>query len=97
MTKYILGVDVGLNGAFALYDKKDETIIIVDMPVHELTINGKKKKRIDIYEAARFIDQYADKIKQAYVEDVWSSPQQGVTSAFSFGMSARVSTWHYCG
>lgn len=88
MTKYILGIDVGLSGAIALYNNQTQDIQILDMPTHEITINGKKKNRIDIYELARIIDARSEDIKHAFVEDVSASPQMGTTSAFAFGMGA---------
>ncbi len=87
--KYILGIDPGLKGAIALY-APERQIVIHDMPTHEITINNKKKNRIDIYELARLIDFHAANIEHAYVEEVTASPQMGVTSSFSFGMSAGI-------
>jgi len=89
MKKYILGVDVGLNGALALYGSEGlVSIEILDMPTHEITTNGKKKNRIDIYELARIIDARSNEIEHAFVEEVTATPQMGVTSSFSFGMSS---------
>jgi crossover junction endodeoxyribonuclease RuvC len=88
MTKLILGIDCGLLGALTFYNKDPLSIEIFDMPTHEITTNGKKKNRIDIYELARIIDNHSADITHAFVEDVTASPQMGVTSAFSFGMSA---------
>ena len=75
----ILGIDPGLKGALAFIDK-NRNLFTYDMPV-ERRKNGKK-----------YIlgDQLAILIKQhrpieAWIEDVYSSPQMGVVSAFTFG------------
>lgn len=86
----ILGVDVGLSGCLCLLDGLSKQIELFNMPIHELTVNGKKKNRIDVYELARWVDEHSKQIKHAYVEDVTSSPQMGVTSAFSFGQGAGI-------
>lgn len=82
--KYTLGCDPGLNGALCLYRAEPLDIIFLDMPCHEITVNGKKKKRLDVYELARFIDVHSANIGKAWIEEVWTSPQMGVTSAGAF-------------
>jgi crossover junction endodeoxyribonuclease RuvC len=83
--KYVLAADPGLNGCLCLYRPDPLDIVLFDMPVHHITINNKKKTRIDVYELARFIDSHAENISQAFVEAVGASPQMGTTSAFAFG------------
>jgi len=88
--KYVCGIDVGINGAVALYCAEPLHCITFDMPTYELTINGKKKKRLDIVELARLIDNVATDISAAWIEDVGASPQMGTTSSFAFGFAAGV-------
>lgn len=97
---YICGVDPGLSGAICLlaeggsvtFVKNNEPtlgpIIFFDMPIHEITVNGKKKRRLDLYALGKFFDEHSKNISRAIVEDVTASPQMGVTSSFSFGFSA---------
>lgn len=80
--KYILGCDPGISGAIVLYNCNN--IIIYDTPTHEITINNKKKKRIDLYELSRIIDLHSAVIELAIIEEVYTSPQMGVTSAGAF-------------
>jgi crossover junction endodeoxyribonuclease RuvC len=93
MIDIILGIDPGLYGAFALLNGNGDHpqgLEIFDMPVHEITVNGKKKKRADIYELARWLDavQKSHRIVKAVVENVHAMPKQGVSSSFSFGFVA---------
>lgn len=81
----VLGIDPGLKGALAFYDGTH--LEVFDMPVHEITVNNKKKNRMDLYELARIIDSKSP-IDFCIIEDVTASPQMGVTSSFSFGFSA---------
>ena len=42
----IIGIDPGLSGAVAFYDTVEGTIEVADMPVVELSRNGKNKREI---------------------------------------------------
>lgn len=42
-SKQIIGVDIGMNGAIALYDGKE--LLTWRMPVYEITKNGGKRKK----------------------------------------------------
>ena len=44
----VIGIDPGLTGALALYASEHGLIEVIDMPVLEVVINGKKRKRLDI-------------------------------------------------
>jgi len=81
--KYILGVDPGLSGCLCLYRAED--VIFFDMPTLEITRNGKKKRQIDLYALARFVDEYAANIEKAIIENPGAMPGQGSTSMFAFG------------
>lgn len=96
---YICGVDPGLSGAICLMlppggvtyvDKNEPTpepIIIMDMPTHEITVNGKKKKQLDLYTLGRFFDKHSKLITKAFVEKPNAMPGQGVSSCFNFGFN----------
>lgn len=76
----VLGIDPGIKGALALIDCDLWTFSILDMPL-EAGVKGKDKvSAMGLINAIRDAD--AD---HAYLEEVTASPQQGVTSAFSFG------------
>lgn len=82
----ILGVDPGMSGAMALFDPvKNELVTLADMPTHKITVNLSPRTVQDPWGIARFIDVHSSVIKMAVIEEPHAMPQQGVTSAFSFG------------
>jgi hypothetical protein len=79
----ILGTDPGLNGALARLDTDLCTLEVFDMPTFE-TVRTVTKRHIDL----PLFKNYCLKGKrphQAWIEEVHSSPQMGVVSAFAFG------------
>ena len=83
----ILGVDVGLQGAFSLYvDGKFERVI--DMPCVEVIRGGKKKNHISAQGVAASIKELNP--THAIVEKVGAMPNQGVSSMFAFGRAAGI-------
>ena len=76
MTKTILGVDPGINGALAFYD--EDELIIYDMPV----IERNKTKRVENHALGLIIKE--QKPDHAYVEQV-NAFGMGATSAYNFG------------
>lgn len=76
----VLGVDPGLSGALAFLDPATRDLTTFAMPVEHRS-NG--KSYVDAPALARMIE--SARIDEAWVEDVYSSPQMGVVSAFSFG------------
>lgn len=87
---YYAGIDPGLSGAIAFWHPETKDLSIFDMPTHQVTINAKKKSRLDIYAIGNIFDAWRLKIKAAVLEDVTSSPQMGVVSAFTFGETVGV-------
>lgn len=83
-----LGIDPGLSGAIALFDPVANDLDVWDMPTHQVTVNGKKKRQLDLYQLGMLIDNIKPNIKLAVIEAVSSMPKQGVASVFSFGFSA---------
>jgi crossover junction endodeoxyribonuclease RuvC len=80
----IIGVDPGSKGAFALLDSMGELLDVEDMPV--------VGKHVSVPLVADILGDWTHPITSSeapivVIEDVWSSPQMGVTSAFSFGRS----------
>lgn len=78
----IVGIDPGLDGAIALLDTDEARIIVHDMPTGVIT-KSKTKRYILAEQLADILDKPA--ITVVWLEQVSSSPQQGVVSAFSFG------------
>jgi crossover junction endodeoxyribonuclease RuvC len=76
----ILGIDPGIKGALTLIDTIACTIAIIDMPLENGVRDKQKVSARGLIEAIRAADPEA-----AFLEDVWSSPQMGIASAFSFG------------
>lgn len=78
-----IGVDPGKFGAFALLDSYGELLGVEDMPVVGKHVSVPLV--VEIFQDWTTEDSGTDII--CVIEDVWSSPQMGVTSAFSFGRS----------
>lgn len=82
----ILAIDPGMSGAVAILHR--DVIpepAVMDMPVHELTVGGKKKRRIDVHQLCENIRPHLPIIDHAVIEHVGAMPGQGVTSSFAFG------------
>lgn len=79
---HILGIDPGISGALVFIDTEEQTIRIFDMPTFEFT-TVKKRTKIDPNGISSYIKEISP--SHAYVEDIYSSPQMGVTSSFNFG------------
>lgn len=88
MTNYYLGIDPGLSGALAFYSPVGNLLSIFDMPTHEIAVNGKRKRQLDLHELGRIVDTMAANLAIALVEQVNAMPKQGVTSSFNFGFNA---------
>jgi len=78
----IVGIDPGNSGALAFLDTDNATMRIVDMPTFEFETT-KKRVTIDPYSIVAEMQQ--QDISHVYLEEVFSSPQMGVVSAFNFG------------
>lgn len=88
--QFILGIDPGLSGALALYDPALPHVSVIDMPTLETTTNGKKRRRVDLYQLAQFFDMWAGRIAKAMIEDPRSMPSDGAVQAFKFGHGCGV-------
>ena len=78
----LCGCDPGNNGAFAFLDCENHTVRLVDMPTFEFETN-KKRVTIDAYGIVQQMN--IQPVSHVYLEEVFSSPQMGVVSAFNFG------------
>jgi hypothetical protein len=76
----VLGIDPGHKGALAFLDLDAATLVVEPMPVITLD-NG--KTYTDEGALSNLVGSLAPTV--AFIEDVYSSPQMGVVSAFSFG------------
>lgn len=88
MTKYILGVDPGLDGAFALCSRDE--VIVFDMPTRKRVVNHIHKRQLDLPAIANWFDIYGSTIREACIEEPSAAPGQGVTSMFNFGFNCGV-------
>ena len=80
----VVGIDPGLGGAIALYDRiAEELVSVEDMPTFE-TVRG--RRLVDAYALAGMLRQTTPQL--VVVELVASRPKQGVASSFNFGVSA---------
>lgn len=81
----ILGVDPGITGALALIDTTAWTLAVTDMPQE---IGKASRKGVSPTLTSQAIS--AAGADYSFIEDVWSSPQAGVASSFSFGRSLGI-------
>ena len=84
----VIGIDPGLSGAVAFYDTVEGTIEVADMPVVELSRNGKNKREISAALLSGILTRH--KVEAAFLERVNAMTGQGVTSVFSFGRSSGI-------
>jgi crossover junction endodeoxyribonuclease RuvC len=85
MSQYIFGIDPGASGAIAIIQSDSGKLIdVIDMPVTELEVGGKTKRRVSPVFLQSELAFYADDAR-AVVELVNAMPGQGVTSMFAFG------------
>ncbi len=93
----ILGIDPGLTGAFCLYDGANGWVRLFDMPTVVISKKGaaRERKQVDAGTLYKLLEAGCTELgtiapDAMFIEDVWSSPQMGVASAFSFGDSYGV-------
>tara|TARA_R110000868_G_scaffold36333_2_gene129212 strand:- start:71 stop:535 length:465 start_codon:yes stop_codon:yes gene_type:complete len=79
----ILAIDPGASGALAFFTVATGTLAIVDMPVMQVTRNGKAKREISPTLLANEIRQRMP--SDIVLEIVGARPGQGVSSMFQFG------------
>lgn len=79
MTTSILGIDPGLSGAITLLSP-DGSLEVRDIPTLQL-----KKRVIDEYALARIIDDWSNRVREVWLEQVATRPGEGSVGAFTFG------------
>ncbi|NNM74763.1 hypothetical protein [Enterovirga aerilata] len=95
-TRYVIGCDPGLGGAFAVLHIGDDGAAIVerceDLPKVGAKVRGKRKQKIDAGGLVRLVRDLAAArpISGAIVEAVNAAPGMGVSGAFSFGRGAGI-------
>lgn len=95
--KLVAGIDPGLNGAICLYDptrlengRPGHVWAMYDMPTLEITRNGKKRRQIDLYELARWVDKNAEHIGKAIIENPQGMPGQSSNSTHQLGLNCGI-------
>lgn len=81
---YTIGIDPGVSGAVAILEG-NELVMVFDMPVVEVMVNKKLKRRISPEMLADELQLYVREPVVAWIERVNAMPGQGVTSMFAFG------------
>jgi len=78
----VAGFDPGLDGGIVAIHPKKALLACITMPTY---MGGacRDKRLVDAQAVREFLQRH--KVTHAFIEDVWSTPQMGVTSAFSFG------------
>ena len=76
----VWGIDVGLNGAIALFDMIEGHLEVHDMPVMEIN----KKRQVNPQLLTNILEQHDAPV---FIEQVGARPGQGVSSMFNFGKS----------
>jgi len=98
---YILGIDPGAQGAFAIIDYSQsltnpKTVCVVDLPYTYLNVEKNAKQELNAHDLSTLLDVYKDKIKIAVVEKVAAMNYidaegkkrgQGAAASFAFGKS----------
>ena len=83
----VIGIDPGVTGCIAYYDGGE--LLLRDMPVHEITKNGKSRKRVDVLGIRAALVEFAD-AEHVFIEQVSAQFGNGAASAFTFGFGCGV-------
>lgn len=83
---YVVGIDPGLSGAVAFYDRASGALEVADMPT--FAVKSGKKTRNEL-NAVGFAGLFANagNVAHVFIERVNAMPGQGVVSMFRFGES----------
>lgn len=79
-----LGIDPGKKGALALFDPSTQELNLVDMPVSK-RVNSKKGTETNYALLAQVMRPPEGVLIHCVMEQVWSMPKEGVSSAHEFG------------
>jgi len=86
----IIGIDPGATGALAFLDTNTGVINVQDMPAILVQQGMRRVHRVSAALLAALIDVHGGGPMMAYVEQVASMPNQGVSSVFAFGRAAGI-------
>lgn len=83
----VLGVDGGANGAFSAYNTDTKNIdAVYDMPVFNMQVNSKTRKRIDAVGVLQLLAlEQMMGCELVMIEAVGGRPRQSASAAFVFG------------
>ncbi len=85
----VMGIDPGLNGAIAVVDMDNQSIVdIIDMPTFKTASKARKQgflEHLDIHLLSSSLDFYAKFTCLAVLEEPGAMPEQGLSSTFRFG------------
>lgn len=84
----IIAIDPGLEGAVAVYDPSAKKLVTVwEIPTIVVQKGRKREQRIDAVKLGTWLTEAIVEygVSDIVLEEVHSSPQMGVKSAFSFG------------
>lgn len=82
--RYCLGIDPGKKGALAFFDPISRDLQIFDMPLVPKA-KGKKGEDTNYARLGEILRPPTGVSVVAMMEDVWSMPREGVSSAHAFG------------
>jgi hypothetical protein len=89
-THTFIGIDPGLTGALAAIDAAGRPLGVLKMPTtKQRKSDGGKRTVILAAEVADWLVQWGPEASVC-IEDVFASPQMGVTGAFTFGVGRGV-------
>ena len=83
---FVIGIDPGAAGAVAILEA-GKLVQVFDMPVVEVQVGGKAKRRVAPEMLASELRLYNVHGTVAVVEQVSARPGQGVSSMFAFGQA----------
>lgn len=78
-----LGIDPGKKGALALFDPHEYKLTLIDMPTTKRPSG--KGTETDYAVLAQLMEPPEDVQVRCLIEQVWSMPREGVSSAHEFG------------
>ena len=84
-----VGVDPGIHGALCLYDRVLGVMDMQDMPSYMMTVNKKKRARVDpvaLLEYFEYVKSLGAEL--VVIEAVGGRPKQSASGAFVFGYTA---------
>jgi crossover junction endodeoxyribonuclease RuvC len=82
---YVIGIDPGLNGAFAVLREDESCVSICSTPTREVIGARRTYRHVDPDTIVQELLSYDQDFRFAQIESVHSMPGQGVSACFQFG------------